>query len=114
MQRTRLGHVVLGIKVKGLHWQGPCVLRIEHHRASCSHFWGYKCVGCGGIPITHPDSISFFLHLLTQDSSKVREELPLLVHVSCSGNPNGGIYSNLSQVNSVDVSEEDQPKCPEV
>lgn len=54
----------------------------------------------------------FFLHLLTQDSPKVRAELPLLVQISGSGIPNEGIYSDLSGINSVDVDEEDQSRCP--
>lgn len=43
----------------------------------------------------------------------MRAELPLLVHVSSSGIPNEGIYSELSGINSVDVGEEDQSKCPD-
>lgn len=92
--------------------EGPCVLRMGHPGPvvisgdQACRLWEHSY---------HPSRLHLtFLHLLTQDSSQVREEMPLLVQVSCPGITNEGIYSNPSQISSVDVSEEDQPKCPDI
>jgi hypothetical protein len=55
--------------------------------------------------------VTSFLRLLIQSRPKVGEELPFLVHGSSPGIPRQDVYSNLSQIHSVDIREEDLPNC---
>ncbi|KAF3814925.1 hypothetical protein GH733_017201 [Mirounga leonina] len=57
-------------------------------------------------------SLASFLHILIRDGPTVGEELPLLVSVSSAGTSSQDVYANLSQIHSVDVSEEHLPSCP--
>ncbi|KAB1273758.1 Beta-1; 4-galactosyltransferase 3 [Camelus dromedarius] len=60
----------------------------------------------------HRRSFTSFLRSLIQDKPEDGEELPFLVQVSSVGIPYQDVYSNLSQIHPLDISDEDLPNCP--
>ncbi|XP_058386029.1 beta-1,4-galactosyltransferase 3-like isoform X1 [Diceros bicornis minor] len=60
----------------------------------------------------HHHSFTSFLHFLIQERPERREELPFLVQISPPGIRYQDVYSNLSQIQPMDISEEDLPNCP--
>ncbi|XP_048964453.1 beta-1,4-galactosyltransferase 3-like isoform X4 [Canis lupus dingo] len=60
----------------------------------------------------HRHSFTSFLRVLIQDRPTVGEELPFLVSVSAAQTSSQDVYTNLSQIHPVGVSEEDLPSCP--
>ncbi|XP_014649797.1 PREDICTED: beta-1,4-galactosyltransferase 3-like isoform X2 [Ceratotherium simum simum] len=60
----------------------------------------------------HHHSFTSFFHFLIQERPEGREELPFLVQISPPGIRYQDVYSNLSQIQPMDISEEDLPNCP--
>ena len=55
-----------------------------------------------------------FLRFLLQAKSEEAEGLPFLAQVASAGLPSWDVYSNLSQIHPMDLSDEDLPNCPAI
>lgn len=87
---------------------------MEQQRWLLLLFLGVQLLLMGAFLYQNPHCHGFisFLRFLIQDRPEMREELPFLVQVSSPGIRYGDVYSNLSQIHPVDISEEDLPNCP--
>nr|XP_008505463.1 PREDICTED: beta-1,4-galactosyltransferase 3-like [Equus przewalskii] len=87
---------------------------MEQQRWLLLLFLGVQLLLMGAFLYQNPHCHGFisFLRFLIQDRPEVREELPFLVQVSSPGIRYWDVYSNLSQIHPVDISEEDLPNCP--
>nr|XP_044615698.1 beta-1,4-galactosyltransferase 3-like isoform X3 [Equus asinus] len=87
---------------------------MEQQRWLLLLFLGVQLLLMGAFLYQNPHCHGFisFLRFLIQDRPEMREELPFLVQVSSPGIRYWDVYSNLSQIHPVDISEEDLPNCP--
>ncbi|XP_013850583.2 beta-1,4-galactosyltransferase 3-like isoform X1 [Sus scrofa] len=92
------------------------VSRMEQQRGLLLLFLGVQLLLVGMFLYQNHRGQGFtsFLRFLIQAKPEEAEGLPFLAQVASAGLPSWDVYSNLSQIHPMDLSDEDLPNCPAI